>query len=157
MSTKTKQVSKERLDQIKHHQEWAAQQEAIVHTLATYVEGCLLYVPAATQATTGEFDQEWTVTRAVLVPEQHCVDAVVIPADHVTVVVANDHGKAVTVGPDTLAPDRRRRRFVTLSPDLEIALPGGKTAHLRKTGTGYTVDEDDSLPGPGSTTEETTP
>jgi hypothetical protein len=76
----------------------------------------------------------------VLVPEVHCEEQVTIPADHLRIGLVNDHGKLVLVGSDPHIVGTRMR-FIEITPDLEVALPGGEVARMRKVGEAYIVEE----------------
>jgi hypothetical protein len=161
MSKATQAVNQERLDQIAGHIKWAAQQSPLVKALLQYSTGCFVYAPAAEKASTGQFDHEWLLSKAVLVPESHCEEAVTIPAGYVRIGALNDHGSFVVLGPDPVAEKQPARRYGGLDTSLSVVLPGGKTATMtqRVAGLGskseciVLEDEDAEVTGPGSNHE----
>jgi hypothetical protein len=141
MGKRTLEVNKERLALIEQHKKWAEQQKPLVNALITHSEGCLVFAPAPETRSESEFDHVWTVKHVVYVPSLYCEEAVTIPANHALVHGGIAHGMVFLTGVDPNMGDSRRRRFVTIDPELEIALPGGDTAKMRKTAAGYIVRE----------------
>mgnify|MGYP001583534704 CR=1 FL=1 len=159
MGKATQTVNQERLDQIAGHIKWAAQQSPLVQALLQYSAGCFVYAPAAEKASTGQFDHEWLLSKAVLVPESHCEEAVTIPAGYVRIGAMNDHDSFVVFGPDPIAEKQPARRYGGLDTSLSVVLPGGGTAKLVQRAATLTklsewvLTEDESsveVAGPGS-------
>jgi len=141
MGKKTRTVSKERLETIKQHVEWATQQVPLVAALSQFADGCAVYAPSPTERSTGEFDHTWHIQRVFLVPDDYCEEAVTIPANSSRLALMSDKGKEVLIGADPLA-GTPLERYVEIGADLEVILPGGGTARMTKTDEGYTVKEE---------------
>ena len=141
MGKKTRTISKERLEKIKQHMEWAAQQVPLVAALMYFAEGCAVYASSPTERSTGEFDHAWHISRVYLVPEDYCEEAVTIPANSSRLALIDERGKEVLIGADPLAAAAILKRYVEIDANLEVVLPGGGAAKMVKTEEGYVVKE----------------
>lgn len=145
MGKATMAAKKERLEKINSHIEWSKEQTERVLALAQFADGCSVYAPAATAKVDGEFDHSWVVEQTVMVPDLHCEEQVVIPANYVKLFAGKERGHIVNVGVDPFAATLQQRRYAALSPNLKVTLPGGRIALMAKTD-GKTVIHDPNDP-----------
>jgi hypothetical protein len=141
MSRKTLKINKDRLETIKRHVDWVKQQQPLVAALMQFTRGCSVYAPAPAAPATGEFDHDWTITHAHLLPDV-CEQAVTIPANSVRLALLYDRGTVVVISTTDPSVRSKWRQYGTLSAALQIALPDGTIAKMRKTENTCVIQEE---------------
>lgn len=139
MSKATREIKDAEKERIRQHVAWLTMQGPLVRALTAYTEFCSVFVPTPEEK--WKQDLHPRPRRGVLVPPI-TDEEIRIPAGHRVMFHSDDHKyDVVCVRCD---PDEKGRRpvfMMELFDGFELALPGGRTATLRKGPKGWSMEE----------------